>query len=62
MTESTNRDEWLAQIEKSVEAKAGHLWKRERWSEFVKEVVWGLKNDEERDDADTMEAAVGLIV
>jgi hypothetical protein len=62
MTESTNRDEWLAQIEKSVEAKAEHLWKRERWSEFVKEVVWWLHNDEERDDADTIEAAVGLIV
>lgn len=62
MTESTNRDQWLAQIEKSVEAKAGHRWKRERWSEFVKEVVWWLHNDEERDDDDPIEAAVGLIV
>jgi HNH endonuclease len=63
MTESTNRDdEWLAQIEKSVEVKVEHLWKIERWSEFVKEVVWLLHIDEERDDADTIEAAVGLIV
>ena len=63
MAESiTNRDEWLAQIEKSVQAKAGDQWKRARWSEFLKEVVCYLHNEESRDDEDTIDAAAGLIM
>ena len=62
MTEaSTHRDEWLEQIEKSIKVKAGDRWKSERWSEFLKEVVWWLHNEMERDDDDTIDAAVGLI-
>jgi len=60
-TESSYRDDWLAQIEKSVEAKAGDQWRKGRWSEYVKDVVWWLHNEKERDDEDTVDAAVGLI-
>ena len=61
MAESTMRDEWLTQIEKCVKAKAGDQWRKRRWSEFVKEVVWWLHNEEFKDDEDTIEAAVGLV-
>jgi len=60
MSESTTRDEWLAQIEKSVEAKMGDQWRKGRWSDFIKEVVWWL-HEKERDDEDTIDAAMGLI-
>lgn len=62
MAESTtNRDEWLAQIEKSAQSKAGDKWKRALWSEFLKKVVWWLRNEESRDDEDAIAAAVGLV-
>jgi len=62
MAESiTNRDEWLSQTEKSIQAKVGDQWRRERWSEFLKEAVWWLHNEKSTDDDDTTDAAVGLI-
>ena len=62
MTESTNnRDDWLAQIKESVRDKAGHQWRKERWSEFVKEVAWWLHSEGSINDEDTIVAAVGLI-
>ena len=55
-------EQWLAQIEKSVEAKAGEQWERGRWSEFVKDVVWWLHSEmEDIDDEDAINTAVGLI-
>ena len=62
MTESTsNRDEWLAQIEQRVQAKVGDKWRQGSWSEFLKDVAWWLRNEKERDDEDTVDAAAGLI-
>ena len=58
----TNRDEWLTQIEKSIETKGGDQWKKGRWLEFLKEVVSWLHHEKEQDDEDTIDAAAGLIV
>lgn len=46
-----------------VETKLGdHQWSEDSWMEFVKDVAWWLYNEEERRDADTIDAAaVGLI-
>ena len=59
--ESSNREQWLAQIKPGVKAKVGDQWKDARWSEYVKGVVWWLHKEKERDDMDTIDAAVGLI-
>eukprot|EP00978_Attheya_sp_CCMP212_P023902 scaffold74172_cov61-Attheya_sp.AAC.1 len=61
MTESTNRDEWLAQIEKSTQIKAGDQWRKRRWWEYLQEVVWWLHNEESIHEEYTIDAAVGLI-
>ena len=61
-TKSTNHNEWLTQIQKSIETKAGDQWKKGRWVEFLKEVVWWLQHEKEQDEEDTIDVATGLIV
>lgn len=60
----TNGDEWLSQIENSVQKKLKedeHQWKSERWSQFVKEVVWWLHDEKREQDDVTIDTAAGLI-
>ena len=57
--ESSNRDQWLAQIKQSVQTKVGDQWKDARWSEYVKGVVWWLHTEIESDSVS--DAAAGLM-
>jgi hypothetical protein len=50
----------VEQIKGAVKVKVGETWKESHWTEFLKEVVWWLY-EQQRDDDELVAAATGLM-